>query len=72
MVSFQNIQIYSFLLLLNIFYSISILEVPLKTIKVKGIPKYRNITKIETGKKIMLNNTVLFYEEVYYFLRILK
>ena len=63
MVSIQNISIYSFLLLLNFFYSISILEVPLKTIKVKNIPKYRNITKIESRKKIMLNNTILFHEE---------
>ena len=63
MVSFQNIPIYSCLFLINIFYSISILEVPLKTIKVKGIPKYRNITKIESGKQILMNNTVLFYEE---------
>ena len=63
MVSFQNIPIYLCLFLINLFYSVSILEIPLQSIKVEGIPKYRNITRFKPGNKIILNNNVFYYEE---------
>jgi len=63
MVSFQNIPIYLCLFLINLFYSVSILEIPLQSIKVEGIPKYRNITRFKTGNKIILNNNAFYYEE---------
>ena len=63
MASIKNIQIYLYIFLLNFFFSNSILEIPIQTIKVKDVPKYQNISKIKQGQKILINNQVFYYEE---------
>ena len=43
--------------------NICVLEIPLKPIVVKGIPKYKNISVVEPGKNIVFNNTTMLYEQ---------
>ena len=51
------------LVLINYYFTNSILEIPLQGVRIKGVPKYPNITMIESGKKIIINKKVIFYEE---------
>lgn len=49
--------------LLNFFFTNGILEIPLKPIRVKGVPKFPNITKMVSGNRIIVNNSAIFMEE---------
>ena len=53
---------------LYLFFSIislsnCVLEIPLKPMVVKGIPKYKNITRVEPEKNLVYNNSTMLYEE---------
>ena len=60
-----TIKLYIILYLLFSFFQLNIcvLEIPLKPIMVKGIPKYKNISVVEPGKNIVFNNTTMLYEQ---------
>ena len=59
----KKIQIYLFVFYFNILICGGIFEIPLQPIKVKGIPKYSNLTIIEPETKAILNNSITFHEE---------
>ena len=63
MVSINNFSMYLYIFLLKFFFINNLLEIPLETIKVKGIPKYQNISIIEPEQKIITNNQVIFHQE---------
>ena len=63
MSSFKRIYINIIIFLSNFFLLNSILEIPLQPLKIKGIPKYKNISLIEPGKKIIIKNNILLQEE---------
>ena len=55
---------YSLYLFFSIFsLSNCVLEIPLKPMVVKGIPKYKNITRVEPEKNLVYNNSTMLYEE---------
>ena len=63
MSSFKRIYINIYIFLLNLFLFNSILEIPLQPLKVKGIPKYKNISILEPGKKSILKDKIILIEE---------
>ena len=60
---FKRIYINIIIFLSNFFLLNSILEIPLQPLKIKGIPKYKNVSLIEPGKKIIIKNNILLQEE---------
>ena len=63
MAKVTSLSLYLFIIIINFDFISNILEIPLKPMKVKGIPKYKNLTIIEQGKKILGNNTAMFYDQ---------
>ena len=63
MSSLKRIYINIYIFLLNLFLFNSILEIPLQPLKVKGIPKYKNISILEPGKKLILKDKIILIEE---------
>ena len=63
MSSLKRIYINIYIFLLNLFLFNSILEIPLQPLKVKGIPKYKNISILEPGKKSILKDKIILIEE---------
>ena len=60
---FRKISINIYIFFLNLFLFNSILEIPLQPLKVKGIPKYKNISILEPGKKLILKDKIILIEE---------
>ena len=58
-------KIYYLLYLFFSIFSLSncVLEIPLKPMVVKGIPKYKDITRVEPEKNLVYNNSTMLYEE---------
>ena len=52
-----------YIFFLNLFLCNNLLEIPLKPLKIKGIPKYKNISLIEPGKNIIIKNNTILQEE---------
>ena len=52
-----------YIFLLNLFLFNCILEIPLQPLKVKGFPKYKNISILEPGKKLLLKDKIILIEE---------
>jgi len=63
MSSLKRIYINIYIYLLNLFLFNCILEIPLQPLKVKGIPKYKNISILEPGKKSILKDKIILIEE---------
>ena len=63
MSSLKRIYINIYIFLLNLFLFNCILEIPLQPLKVKGIPKYKNISILEPGKKLILKDKIILIEE---------
>ena len=59
----NNIFFYFYLFLINLSFICCIIEIPLQAIKVKGIPKYQNLTIIEQGSPLIENNGSFYYQE---------
>ena len=62
MSSLKRIYINIYIFLLNLFLFNSILEIPLQPLKVKGIPKYKNISILEPGKKLILKDKIILFK----------
>jgi len=63
MSSFKRIYINIYIFFLNLFLFKCILEIPLQPLKVKGFPKYKNISILEPGKKLLLKDKIILIEE---------
>lgn len=63
MVAKKNLPIYLLLFLINLYFCKNVIEIPLKPMKVKNVPKYQNITLIKAGKRFRANNSSIYYEE---------
>ena len=59
----NNIYFYLYIFLINLSFICSIIEIPLQAMKVKGIPKYQNLTIIEPGSPLIENNGTFYYQE---------
>ena len=60
---FRKISINIYIFFLNLFLFNSILEIPLQPLKVKGIPKYGNLSIFELGNEILLKDQIILIEE---------
>ena len=60
---FRKISINIYIFFLNLFLFNSILEIPLQPLKVKGIPKYGNLSIFELGNEILLKDKIILIEE---------
>ena len=63
MSSFKRIYINIYIFFLNLFLFKCILEIPLQPLTVKGFPKYKNISILEPGKKLLLKDKIILIEE---------
>ena len=52
-----------FIFLLYLSKSKCILEIPLKSIRIKNVDEYKDFNMIKQGKNIVSNNFLFFYEE---------
>ena len=59
----NNIYFYIYIFLINLSFICCIIEIPLQPIKVKGIPKYQNLTIIEPGSPLIEKNGTFYHEE---------
>jgi len=63
MVTSRNINIFIYIFLINLSFICCIIEIPLQPIKVKGIPKYQNLTIIEPASPLIEKNGSFYYQE---------
>ena len=57
------ISVYLYIFLINLSFICCIIEIPLQAIKVKGIPKYQNLTIIEPASPLIEKNGTFYYQE---------
>ena len=59
----NNIYCYIYIFLINLSFICCIVEIPLQAIKVKGIPKYKNLRIIEPGSPLIEKNGTFYYQQ---------
>ena len=59
----NNIYLCLYIFLINLSLTLCIIEIPLQSMKVKGIPKYQNLTIILPGSPLIEKNGIFYYEE---------